>query len=169
MPRLFARLMQRGRDIQENAARPSNDFTFETFARRWLATEKAHVAINTRAMYENVIEKHLNPDIGSLYFSEITQADLQGILDDNFEKAETCVKILLTLRQIYSAARDAEIFIPHGVNIKKLIAPKKVKNEKTVSEDLISNYEKEVDKLLAKLIETVDKLCKEKEADVMAV
>lgn len=116
--------------LQENAARPSNDFAFETFARRWLATEKAHVAINTRAMYENVIEKHLVPDLGSLYFSEITQTDLQGILDDNFEKAETCVKILLTLRQIYSAARDAEIFIPHGVNIKKLIAPKKVKNEK---------------------------------------
>ena len=46
---------------------------------------------------------------------------------------------------------------------------KKVKNSKTVSEDLIADYEKEVDKTLAKLIETVDKLFKEKETDIMSV
>ena len=46
---------------------------------------------------------------------------------------------------------------------------KKEKNAKTVSEDLISDYEAEVDKSLAKMIENVDKLSKEKEADVMAV
>ena len=46
---------------------------------------------------------------------------------------------------------------------------KKEKNAKTVSEDLISDYEGEVDKSLAKMIENVDKLSKEKEADVMAV
>lgn len=115
--------------LQENA-RPGNDFAFGAFARRWLATEKAHVAINTRAMYYNVIEKHLCPELGDLYFSEITQTDLQRILDDNFLKPETCVKIVLTLRQIYSSAVDAEIDIRKGVNIKKLIAPKKEKHEK---------------------------------------
>jgi len=115
--------------LQQNA-RPCNDFAFGAFARRWLASEKAHAAINTRAMYNNVIEKHLLPEIGDLYFSEITQADLQRILDDNFHKAETCAKILLTLRQIYSAAADAEIDVRRGVNIKKLIAPKKEKTEK---------------------------------------
>lgn len=46
---------------------------------------------------------------------------------------------------------------------------KKEKNAKTVSEDLISDYENEVDKQLGKLIETVDKLSKEKETDVMSV
>ena len=115
--------------LAENA-RPGNDFAFGAFARRWLRTEKAHVAINTRAMYNNVIERHLLPEIGDLYFSEITQADLQAIVDDNFHKPETCVKIVLTLRQIYAAASDAEIDIRRGVNIKKLIAPKKVRNEK---------------------------------------
>ena len=46
---------------------------------------------------------------------------------------------------------------------------KKEKNAKTVSEDLISDYEAEIDKSLSKLIETVDKLAKEKENDVMSV
>ena len=46
---------------------------------------------------------------------------------------------------------------------------KKEKAAKTVSEDLISDYEQEVDKQLAKQIEAVDKLAKEKEADVMSV
>ena len=46
---------------------------------------------------------------------------------------------------------------------------KKEKNAKTVSEDLIADYEQEVDKQLSKLIENVDKLSKEKETDVMSV
>jgi len=48
-------------------------------------------------------------------------------------------------------------------------ALKKVKNAKTVSEDLISDYESEVDKLLNKRIDNVDKLCKEKETEIMSV
>ena len=115
--------------LEENAS-PGNDFAFGAFARQWLRVEKAHVAINTRAMYENVIEKHIAPALGDLYFSEVSQEDLQGILDDNFEKAETCAKIVLTLRQIYAAAADAEITIRRGVNLKKLIRPKKEKHEK---------------------------------------
>lgn len=46
---------------------------------------------------------------------------------------------------------------------------KKEKNAKTVSEDFITEYEGEVDKALAKQIELVDKLVKEKEADIMSV
>ena len=115
--------------LQAHAA-PSNDMSFSSFARQWLRTEKAHAAINTRAMYENVIEKHLCPEIGDLYFSEITQNDLQGVIDYNFHKAETCKKIKLTLRQIYAAAQDNEIDIRRGVNIKKLVIPQKEKTEK---------------------------------------
>lgn len=48
-------------------------------------------------------------------------------------------------------------------------ALKKEKNAKTVSEDLIADYEKEIDKKLAKQIEGVDKLSKDKEADILTV
>ena len=46
---------------------------------------------------------------------------------------------------------------------------KAVKNSKTVSEDLIADYEKEVDKQVAKTVESIDKLAKEKEVDVLSV
>lgn len=46
---------------------------------------------------------------------------------------------------------------------------KKLKNEKILSEDLIADYEKDVDKNINKTIELVDKLTKEKEKDVMSV
>ena len=120
--------------LQEHSV-PSNDMVFETFARQWFKTEKQHSAINTRAMYSNVIEKHLVPVLGDLYFSEIMQADLQGVINDNFEKPETCNKIKLTLRQLYAAAVDAGIEVRQGVNIKKLIIPKKLKTEKRALTD----------------------------------
>ena len=116
--------------LQSQAARPTNDITLITFARRWLNTEKQHAAINTRAMYSNVIEKHLAPELDELYFSEITQNDLQGIINMNFRKYETCNKIKLTLRQIYESAKDNEITVHRSVNLKKLVIPKKEKNEK---------------------------------------
>lgn len=116
--------------LQTVPERPDNDITLITFARRWLATEKQHSSINTKAMYENVIEKHLAPNLADLYFSEITQNDLQGVININFDKYETCNKIKLTLRQIYTAAVDNDIEIHRTVNIKKLILPKKEKNEK---------------------------------------
>lgn len=116
--------------LLNNPARPDNDIAFMTFARKWLATSKQHASINTRAMYDNVIEKHLAPELNDLYFSEIVQSDLQTIINTNFDKYETCNKIKLTLRQIYSAAVDNDIEIHRTVNIKKLILPKKEKNEK---------------------------------------
>ena len=72
------------------------------------------------------------------------------------------------VKQVKKLAEDTKVVL-RNARRDAMDALKKVKNEKTVSEDLISNYEKEVDNLLAKHIETVDKLCKDKEADVMAV
>lgn len=46
---------------------------------------------------------------------------------------------------------------------------KKVKTDKIISEDLVADYEKEVDKISNKNIELVDKTIKEKEADIMAI
>ena len=56
-----------------------------------------------------------------------------------------------------------------GALREEILRLKKEKNAKTVSEDFIADYEKEIDKALAKLIETVDKLAKEKETEVMSV
>lgn len=97
---------------------------FSTYARNWLKTSKAVRSLNTRVMYENVIEKHLIPEIGDMYFQEITLADLQQIINKRADKYNTCSKIKLTLKQIYDSIDIKDI------KIKSLVLPPKVKNEK---------------------------------------
>lgn len=113
-----------------NAPKTSNDITFGSYAERWFLTEKSRKSIATKAMYRNVLNVHLMPVLGDMYFSEITLADLQQILDRNFEKYETCNKIKLTLRQIYAAVSDEDGIELPRINLNKLIIPKKKKNEK---------------------------------------
>ena len=72
------------------------------------------------------------------------------------------------VKQVKKLAEDTKVVL-RNARRDVMDGLKKEKNAKTVSEDLISDYESEVDKSLSKLIETVDKLAKEKEIDVMSV
>lgn len=72
------------------------------------------------------------------------------------------------VKQVKKLAEDTKVVL-RNARRDAMDSLKKEKNAKTVSEDLISDYEKEIDKKLAKQIEAVDKLSKEKEADVMSV
>lgn len=72
------------------------------------------------------------------------------------------------VKQVKKLAEDTKVVL-RNARRDVMDGLKKEKNAKTVSEDLIADYEGEVDKLLAKLIENVDKLAKEKETDVMSV
>lgn len=72
------------------------------------------------------------------------------------------------VKQVKKLAEDTKVVL-RNARRDVMDGLKKEKNAKTVSEDLIADYEGEVDKMLAKLIETVDKLAKEKETDVMSV
>lgn len=71
-------------------------------------------------------------------------------------------------KQVKKLAEDTKVVLRNSRR-DAMESLKKEKNAKTVSEDLISDYEAEIDKSLSKLIETVDKLAKEKENDVMSV
>lgn len=72
------------------------------------------------------------------------------------------------VKQVKKLAEDTKVVLRNGRR-DAMDALKKEKNAKTVSEDLIGDYEKEVDKMLAKYIESVDKLAKDKETEVMSV
>ncbi len=72
------------------------------------------------------------------------------------------------VKQVKKLAEDTKVVLRNNRR-DAMDALKKVKNEKTVSEDMVADYEKEVDKVVSKCIENVDKLCKDKEADIMAV
>ena len=106
---------------------------FSTYARKWLATTKAVKSLNTRAMYQNAIEKHIIPEIGDLYFSEITLSDLQTIINNRSEKYETCNKIKLTLKQIFDAAADDGIKVEYKVS-KLALPPKKQSDKRALTE-----------------------------------
>ena len=72
------------------------------------------------------------------------------------------------VKQVKKLAEDTKVVL-RNARRDAMDALKKEKNAKTVSEDLIADYEEEVDKNLSKQIELVDKLSKEKETDVMSV
>lgn len=72
------------------------------------------------------------------------------------------------VKQVKKLAEDTKVVL-RNARRDAMDGLKKEKNAKTVSEDLIADYENEVDKALAKQIELIDKLAKDKEADVMSV
>ena len=72
------------------------------------------------------------------------------------------------VKQVKKLAEDTKVVL-RNARREAMDGLKKEKNAKTVSEDLIADYEGEIDKALSKQIETVDKLAKEKETDVMSV
>ena len=72
------------------------------------------------------------------------------------------------VKQVKKLAEDTKVVL-RNARREAMDGLKKEKNAKTVSEDLIADYEGEIDKSLSKQIELVDKLSKEKETDVMSV
>jgi ribosome recycling factor len=72
------------------------------------------------------------------------------------------------VKQVKKLSEETKVVVRN--NRRDIIeALKKIKNEKTVSEDHIADCEKEVDKIVAKQTELIDKLMKDKETDVMSV
>lgn len=72
------------------------------------------------------------------------------------------------VKQVKKLAEETKVIVRNNRR-DAMDALKKVKASKEVSEDVVADSEKDVDKVIAKQIETIDKLCKDKEADVMSV
>lgn len=114
----------------EKSNRPDVSMSFITYARHWLKTTKALKSANTKAMYENVIEKHLAVDFSDQYFDEITLSDLQLFINSRADKPETCKKIKLTLKQLCAAA-VVDGVAAKPIPVDRLVIPvKQVSNEK---------------------------------------
>lgn len=89
---------------EHNSSVKSCDMLLYDYALSWFKTYKALKSINTKAMYDNIIEKHIKPSIGFIPLNAITKSDIQNMLNERTEKRETCKKILLTLKQIFNSA-----------------------------------------------------------------
>ncbi len=95
--------------------RPSKD-TVADYAAKWLTTYKAARELNTRAMYKNIIDKHIVPEIGNMELKDLTHGDVQGMINDRSDKPRTCQQILITMRQIIKRAEQDRL-LPHGSGI----------------------------------------------------
>ena len=122
--------------MQSCSETPNDSITFIAYARRWFEQTKRHKSPFTYNNYKSVIECHLVPHFDGLYFSELTLADFQGLITDNFERPAICRFIKQTLMQIYSAAIDDDIIHGKLPNFKRLILPdKKKKPQRALTEN----------------------------------
>lgn len=98
-----------------------------------------------------------------------------GITPSNDGKVIRLVFPMLTeerrkelVKQVKKLAEDSKI-ATRNVRREAMEFLKKMKNDKEISEDEHSVCEKDVDKLISEAVEKIDKLCAEKEKDIMTV
>ena len=98
-----------------------------------------------------------------------------GITPSNDGKVIRLVFPMLTeerrkelVKQVKKLAEDSKI-ATRNVRREAMDFLKKMKNDKEISEDEHSVCEKDVDKLISEAVEKIDKLCAEKEKDIMTV
>lgn len=106
----------------------SSDMLLYDYALSWFQTYKSHKSINTKAMYNNIIEKHIKDSIGSIPLNLITKSDIQNMLNERIEKRETCNKILLTLKQIFNSAIEDGLLLRNPAS--NITLPPSLKNSK---------------------------------------
>ena len=104
--------------------------TFEEYARTWYSLYKEpHIRLQTRRMYENVLECQLYPGIGKMELARITKNDLQRFILTFSEKSKSTIdKVMVGLRQIFSAAVEDGL-IPRNPAA-KLVPPKGTRGER---------------------------------------
>lgn len=110
------------------------DTLLRDYADSWLATYKSSAGINTKAMYDNTIEKHIKPELGHLPLNKIVRSDIQQVINDRQEHPRTCEIIRMTMVQILNAAIEDRLL--HENVAKKTVLPKRHKSEKRALTEL---------------------------------
>lgn len=114
-------------DYQHNVVKESN-MPLGEYAEQWYQTYQSKRRVNTRAMYDNVIHKHIIPEIGHIPLNKITASDMQKLINDRIDKPNTCQKIKLTLKQILNSAINDDLLFKNaasGIILPKIPKPPK--------------------------------------------
>ena len=78
---------------------------------------KKALAENSRAYYQNALDRHIYPIIGERKMQEVTRAELEALLlgELNSGKAESTISaVYVTLRQMFESAEDSELIRSNG-------------------------------------------------------
>ncbi|MCM1225293.1 MAG: site-specific integrase, partial [Lachnospiraceae bacterium] len=120
-----------------------SDTLLKDYADSWMETYKASAGINTRAMYNNAVNKHIKPELGHLPLNKIVRSDIQKLINDNQEHPRTCEIIKMTMVQILNSAIEDKLL--HENVARKVTLPKRHKAEKRALTELEKEAIKKAD------------------------
>ena len=117
------------RDVEERKAVKQTDITFLDYAKMWKKVYKAQTEANTRAMYDNIVDKHFKA-LEGVRLQDISRIHLQIMLNNANKSKRTQQQIVMTYKQVLKAAVEEQLF-PANVmeDIFKHIEPIKYKPE----------------------------------------
>ena len=97
-------------NVSERRLVTRNDILFLDYARDWMEVYKSQKEINTRAMYENIIEKHFTFLPPTLRLQDVERIHLQKLLNHAGGKLRTQQQIYMTFRQVLLSAVADHLF-----------------------------------------------------------
>ena len=89
--------------VRERKYVRQTDICVQDYARKWLAVYKEDREGNTKAMYRNIVEKHLDA-LEAVKLCDISKIHVLLVLNNASGKNRTQEQILLTLKQVVDAA-----------------------------------------------------------------
>ncbi len=111
--------LMRGYDINNNP-------TLELYMILWFNTFKKNKgALKTREMYQNCVNNHINPALGSKKLKDITATEVQAFLNGITSSKSLAHKVRITLNQIFKQAIADRITPFNPVTTTEIIAPDK--------------------------------------------
>lgn len=85
-----------------------SSLTFLEYADEWLSVYKAVRSNNTKAMYQNIINKHFSV-LDNVKLQDLRKIHLQMVVNSAANKPRTCQQIMLTFKQIVRSAVDDQL------------------------------------------------------------
>lgn len=113
------------------------NITIAEWAKEWLTTYKSGLSYNTYIRYENIINKHIIPQIGQYKLPQVKLVTVQKLINGmSGYSLSTIKKVRDTIHQMYTAAIVNELaFKDPSVG---LVLPKKQTSEREVVSDTVS-------------------------------
>lgn len=115
-------------EIEHGTYVSRKEITMADYSRKWYRTYKAVKGLNTRKMYENIIDKHIVPEIGYLKVYEVQKSDIQGMINDRADHRRTCEQIVMTMKQILDSAAEDQLILSNPCA--KISLPEQQKSQK---------------------------------------
>lgn len=111
-----------------------SDTLLKHYVESWINTYKSSVGVNTKAMYNNIVNRHIVPELGHLPLNKLCRSDIQKLINDNQEHPRICELIKMTMTQILNSAVDDKLLMENVA--KKVTVPKRHKSERRPLTDL---------------------------------